>query len=151
PPLIFGGLWALFNYSVNGTFLPNTYYVKHAYELGYFNAKNLGNIFSGYILTTSPFSGIMLIFMLAALIGGGIYLYSRKCFKALVLLSIIPLSQVYALSINIRVAASGWSYFTRRYLDDILPFAIIFLVLGAVSVWQEATHFRRRVVVLGLP
>ena len=153
PPLVLGGAWALYNYSINESFLPNTYYVKHNYTLGYINPQNLLNVWLGYGRHLAFFQRLAIIFSLGGLVAGGVGLYQKKQFKPLAYLVLIPVVHIYLFSINIKVNGGDvpWTYFTRRYPDFILPIVSLLLIVGSVSLWQKATEIKNRLIVLTLP
>src|SRR5207249_2618619 len=48
PSLILGSAWALYNHAISGQWLPNTFFVKHDFALGYVNLENFKNVLAGY-------------------------------------------------------------------------------------------------------
>jgi hypothetical protein len=153
PSLILGGTWALYNYSINGHVLPNTYFVKHNFALGSFNPENLINILRGYIGHLALFTGLALPITLIFLGAGVWLLYQTKQLLAALPLVLIPIVQLYAFSINIKVVAVDipWTYFTRRYMDFLLPFLMILLGMGASFLWSRISQRRNRWVALLAP
>ncbi|HEX7541231.1 MAG TPA: hypothetical protein VF352_03795 [Anaerolineales bacterium] len=152
PPLLTGGAWALFNYSVNGQFLPNTYYVKHYFAAGLFNAENLAAILSGYQFHLPLFQGILLPFTLLFAVAAGVFLFRRKQYIPLLLLVGIPLIQLYLFSINFKVWSDGpWIYYVRRYMDFLQPFWMILVTVGLAGLWDQASRARSRIIFLTIP
>ncbi len=152
PPLILGGAWAIYNYSIGGQWLPNSYYVKHYFGLGIINHSNLWNVLRGFFHHLAMFQGFFL-FSVILLIGAGWAIYRNRTTLKLLPLLLIPLVQVYAFSINIKVQAvdDPWTYFTRRYLDYLLPMIVILMVLGADFIWKEMRKRRERWLVIAAP
>jgi len=152
PALVLGGSWALLNYSVNGTFLPNTYYVKHGFHLGYFAPENLWALASGYLRHLPYFSGLMAVFSLTAIVAVLLNLIrSRSYFQAGLLLG-IPISQLYLFSINIPLSTEGpWIYYTRRYMDFLIPFWCILLVFGTQTIWSNVAKKGDRLLTAVVP
>lgn len=153
PPLILGGTWAIYNYSISGQWLPNTYYVKHYFGLGIINLTNLWAVLRGYFHHLAMFQGFLFLFSAILLVGAGWALYRNRTTLKLLPLLLIPLVQVYAFSINIKVQAvdDPWTYFTRRYLDYLLPLIVILLILGADFIWKEMRKRRERWLVIAAP
>jgi hypothetical protein len=153
PSLVLGLAWSLYNYSINGHMVPNTYFVKHNFALGYFNFENIKNLLGGYISHLAAFNGLALPITLILLAAGTWSLYkSRRIISALPLL-LIPIVQLYAFSINIKVIAGEipWTYFTRRYMDFVLPLWIILISIGTAYLWSFVSKRKNRWVALGTP
>lgn len=153
PSLILGGAWSLYNYSVNGHWVPNTYFVKHNFALGYFNLENLKNLLAGYIGHLALFNGLALAITLILLAIALWSLYTTRQILAAVPLVLIPIVQLYAFSINIKVVAVEipWTYFTRRYMDFLLPLWIVQLSMGAAYLWSRLSQQRHRGIALVAP
>jgi hypothetical protein len=153
PPLILGGAWAIYNYSISGQWLPNTYYVKHYFGFGIFNLTNLWNLFLGYFHHLALFQGFLFIFSIVLLIGAGWAIFRHRSTVRLLPLLLIPVVQTYAFSINIKVQAieDPWTYFTRRYLDYLLPLIVVLMVFGADFLWKEMRKRRERWLVIVAP
>ncbi len=152
PALITGIFWAMFNYSVNGNFLPNTYYVKHGFDLGFFNLQNLSALFTGYVLNLGYFKGIMFVFAIIGISAASIYLFRAKHYHFLGLLLGIPLSQFYLFSINLHLWPDGpWIYYARRYMDFLIPFWVILLLLGFRFIWQRTKEMSNNTLSRLLP
>jgi len=153
PALLLGSTWALGNYLVNRTPLPNTYFVKHNFALGYFNLENLLNVLLGYVGHLTFFKGMMLPLTIGLALAAGYAFYHRRQIMEGLSLVLIVLVQLYAFSINIKVVAveTPWTYFTRRYLDFLLPLWSIVLVVGLAFFWEVASQRRNRIAVLFTP
>jgi len=153
PSLILGGAWSLYNHSVNGHWLPNTYFVKHNFSLGYLNLENLWNILQGYAGQLAMFRGALLPVILILLAVSFWYFYKSKQIVLALPLVLISIVQLYAFSINVKVEAVGfpWSYFTRRYMDFLLPLWIIQIVLAAGYLWDLASRLQKRWAILATP
>ena len=153
PSLILGGAWASYNYSISGQWLPNTYYVKHYFGFGVFNLTNLWNLLLGYFHHLALFQGYLFIFSIVLLIGAGWAIFRNRSTVKLLPLLLIPLVQTYAFSINIKVQAvkDPWTYFTRRYLDYLLPLIVVLMVLGADFLWKVMRKRRERWLVIVAP
>jgi hypothetical protein len=153
PSLILGGAWALYNYSISGHFLPNTYFVKHNFALGYINLENLKNVWVGYGQFLAWSQRGMVFFTLIALAAAAVRFYKRKQIDPLILLFAIPLVHLYLFSINIKVGSESilWAFFTRRYIDFLLPILIILFITGVGFLWEQVRHIQFRPVVLVVP
>lgn len=153
PPLILGGAWAIYNYSISGQWLPNTYYVKHYFGFGIVNLANLWNVLLGYFHHLTLFQGFLFLFSITLLIGAAWAIYRNRTTVKLLPLLLIPLVQVYAFAINIKVQAvqDPWTYFTRRYLDYLLPIIVVLMVLGADFLWKEMRKRQERLLVISAP
>jgi hypothetical protein len=153
PPLLLGGAWAVYNYTISGQWLPNTYYVKHYFGFGVINLTNLWNLLLGYFHRLALFQGFLFLFVVVLLVGAGWALVRNRSTVRLLPLLLIPLVQIYAFSINIKVQAveDPWTYFTRRYLDYLLPMIIVLMVLGADFLWKEMRKRRERWLVFAAP
>jgi len=153
PSLLLGGAWALYNHSINGTFLPNTYYIKHNFALGLFNWTNLLGALGGFVRHVALFRGPLLL-VSSGLIAAFAYSLPRHKEPSLGLgLLLIPLTQFYAFSINIKVGALAWpwTYCTRRYLDYLIPLLVILIVAGASYLWAQLSRLKHRAVLLVTP
>lgn len=153
PPAVLGSLWALYNYTTSGHFLPNTYYVKHDFALGYFNLENLFNVLRGYLAHLAFFRGPLSLVMVALVGLAAWRLWHEGPRDAMISLLGIPLAQVYAFSINLRVVAveTPWTYFTRRYLDFLIPLWILLGTLGLAFLWSRLSRKQERWVALTTP
>lgn len=150
PPLILGGAWAIFNYSVNGRFLPNTYYVKHNYALGYINPDNLEAIWHGYYAHTGLLAGWLAVPVLLLSAVGCIWLWEHFKGPGL-LIVLLPVAITYALSINLKLNPAPWNFTARRYLDFLLPLIALAAAAGGVMIWQRVAAVKQRAVVLAAP
>jgi hypothetical protein len=153
PSLLLGGAWALYNYSINGHPLPNTYFVKHNFALGWINPENAWNILRGYMGHLALFSGWALMVTLGLMAAAFWSLWQSKRLLAAAPLLLIPVVQLYAFSINIKVIADEfpWTYFARRYMDFLLPLWIILLSMGAACLWGSVTRARARWTIFAAP
>ncbi len=153
PSLLLGGAWALYNYSINGHPLPNTYFVKHNFALGWINPENAWNILRGYMGHLALFSGWALMVTLGLMAAAFWSLWQSKRLLAAAPLLLIPVVQLYAFSINIKVIADEfpWTYFARRYMDFLLPLWIILLSMGAAYLWGSVTRARARWAIFAAP
>lgn len=153
PSLILGMAWVFYNYTVSGYILPNTYYVKHNFSLGYFNFENSKNVILGYLGHLSLFKGILLPLTILLFIAALYALYQKKQLILGMPLVLIPLIQLYAFSINIKVVAveTPWTYFTRRYMDFLIPLWILLIVVGIAFLWKCASQSKNRHLALSVP
>ncbi len=152
PALLLGLPWAAYNWVVAGHPFPNTYYVKHTFGLGYLNLENLTQVWNGYVrhlaFFRGPLVGVALLLWLAA------FLYAAQTRQGTALLpALLPALHLYAFSINVRVVAveTPWTYFTRRYLDVLIPLWLLALTMGAAALWELARRRRSRFLALTLP
>ena len=143
PALLMGGSWAIYNYLINGHFLPNTYYVKHYYGLGFLNLENLVAIWKGFFQPTSMMGGFLGIICLVLWVLGVIYLGRKKNYIA-ILTAVIPLVIVYSLSINLKLSPAPWNFFARRYLDFLLPLIALMVVSGFLWLWEKVQDLKRK-------
>jgi hypothetical protein len=150
PALITGGLWAIYNHTISAQLLPNTYYVKHNFDLGLINPQNMANLWLGYFRNSLlswewlaiPFLGVSAL--------GAWRLYRRHGMWVLPILT-GPWLIAYALSTNVAVNSLEWNFTARRYLDYILPLMIFPLLLGLADLWERAGARSNRLVILGAP
>ncbi len=150
PSLILGGLWAGLNYWSSGHPLPNTYYVKHNFGLGWFNAQNLVNIWRGYFYPAAYTHGFLALVTLTVIGGGAVFLYRRLGVTSLPLL-LAPCVIVFALSANIALAPETWNFTARRYLDFIWPLLVIPFSSGLLWGWTWAEAQSGRAAMLVTP
>jgi hypothetical protein len=143
PALLMGGSWAIYNFLINGHFLPNTYYVKHYYGLGYFNWENLLAIWKGFFQETAIMGGFLGYLILVLWLLGGIY-FSRKKNYVGTLIASVPLIIVYSLSINLKLNDAPWNFFARRYLDFLLPLISLMAAAGFVWLWEKVQKMQRK-------
>ncbi|MEW6092350.1 MAG: hypothetical protein AB1531_00140 [Chloroflexota bacterium] len=153
PALLTGSLWAFYNLKVSGHILPNTYYVKHNFSLGWFNPDNIFNLWTGYFRYLSLFERGLWILCLAA-IGVAVYHAIRvRRWDILAWVALVPFLHIYLFSNNIKVAADGvlWTYFTRRYLDVILPILVLLVAYGLNAAWEIVQASQKRLAFLVTP
>lgn len=153
PSLLLGGAWALYNHSINGTFLPNTYYIKHNFALGWVNVSNLLGALGGFVRHLALFKGPLLV-VSTGLIAALVYSLRRhRQFDLGLSLLLVTLAQFYAFSINVKVGALPlpWTYCARRYLDYLIPLLVILVVGGASYLWAQASRLRHRAILLATP
>ena len=150
PPLLLGGAWSLFNLSVSGRLLPNTYYVKHDFSLGLLNAENIRNMWPGYFEHVG-FTGGPHAFPLWVLVLLGVFALARAYGHRGFAVGIVPLVIVYATSIAVRVGPEYWTFSAKRYLDIALPFVALLAAAGAVFAWKWAARAGVRWLTLAMP
>ncbi|MDD2621164.1 MAG: hypothetical protein PHC92_10925 [Syntrophomonadaceae bacterium] len=153
PSFLLGIAWVIYNYSINGHPLPNSYYVKHNFALGYFNLENIINVIQGYLGHLLLFKGIMLPLTITLLIIAIYALYHNKQLIMSIPLILIPFIQLYAFSINIKVlaVATPWTYFTRRYMDFIIPILILLIIVALDFLWKAASRSQNRFIITSTP
>jgi hypothetical protein len=150
PCLILGGAWAAFNAAVSGHLLPNTFYVKHTFGLGWIAPRNLYNIWMGYFRHAAyTRMGLALGFLVLA--GTGAVMIVRRLGVRAAPLLLAPWLLIYALSINMAVHPEPWNFTARRYLDFLWPLLILSTSIGGWELWRLAKAQRARVVVLTAP
>lgn len=143
-----------YNWSVNGSPLPNAYLVRSE-DIGLFPVSNMWNVWLGY------FHQLPFMFSLAWVVGlpviclGAWSIIKRHKFSA-VPLSLFTLALGYSASVVFNRPGEEWQFIDRRHMDAALPFITILLFCGGVSVWQwikiwrdtRATQSEREVVAL---
>ena len=140
PTLILGGAWALYNISVTGGPFPNAFSAKHR-NLGLLPFGNIANILRGYHHHLSFFWAFVFP-MTAATATAGVWLLAKaRRFHAAPLV-MFPIALTYAVSVNQPFVSSSWNFFTRRYLDPMIPFLVILLVLGLLQAWRTLQTWR---------
>jgi hypothetical protein len=150
PALVLGGAWVVYNYSIGGHLLPNTYYVKHNFALGYVNLPNLFNVWMGYVRQAS-LTHMWLATITVPLACLGALILIRAHGWSVVPWMIAPVLFLFALSINIAVGPDEWNFTARRYLDHIWPILSVPLAFGAIWVWDLGAILSRRFIVLLMP
>ena len=150
PSLLLGGAWTVFNFSVSGTPLPNTYYVKHNYDLGLINPENLYNIWMGYF-RHAALTRMWLVIPVAGLFLVGAYALIKKLgFKSIPIL-VMPWLFVFSLSNNLALNPAEWNFTARRYLDFIWPVLAVPVAYGIVWLWEYLRSYKMRWLILGAP
>ncbi|MDA1279382.1 MAG: hypothetical protein O3B95_04995 [Chloroflexi bacterium] len=140
PTLLFGVAWAVYNYSVNGTPWPNTYVAKHQ-EMGLAPLGNVVSILKGYYHHLSFFSGVAFPITLVAVVAGGIWILRVYSFAGAPLV-FMPLGLTYAVSTSFPMSSESWNFFTRRYLDAVIPVLVILLAVGFLRIWRKFQYWR---------
>jgi hypothetical protein len=137
PALLLGAAWAVFNRSVSGNLLPNTYYVKHGFDLGIFDLPNMLALFSGYLQHLAFFHGSLAALALLAVVATVAGFVRARRYDVMALILGVPLTQLYLFSINIHLFPEGpWIFYVRRYMDFLIPLWAILLVLGVHFAWR---------------
>jgi hypothetical protein len=150
PSIILGGAWAVFNLDASGHILPNTYFVKHNFALGVFNADNLYSIWMGYLRHSMLMYRWLTLATLPITIYGCFILIKNHGLQAVPWV-IAPLIFIYAFSINIAVVPDQWNFMGRRYLDFIWPIVSVPFVLGAFNIWEAIKTRENRPLILFTP
>lgn len=140
PTLLLGGAWAAYNFIVNGTPWPNTYLAK-GQDMGIVPIGNLINVFQGYYHHLSFFAGVAFPITMLAVIVGGIWVIRTYSFSGIPLV-FLPLGMTYAVGSSLPLTSNTWNFFTRRYLDAIIPILIILMVLGFLRIWRKFHYWR---------
>ena len=140
PTLLLGGAWPAYNYTVNGTPWPNTYLAK-TQEMGLVPVENMINIFQGYFHSLSFFSGVAFPITTFAVLVGGIWILRTYSFAGAPLI-LLPIGMTYAISSSFPLTSNTWNFFTRRYLDAIIPILIILMVIGFLRIWRKFRYWR---------
>jgi len=141
PALLAAAAWGAYNWSVTGLLLPNSYYVK-AQEFSLFDFGNLLAIWKGYLGQTSYLGGYQPIVTLSLILAGAYHGLKMRGPRTLILI-IVPFGLVYVFSVLVPLPDEEWSYAFRRYLDPILPFAVVLVAIGVGAVWKWSTAFVR--------
>ncbi|MCZ6538978.1 MAG: hypothetical protein O6922_04030 [Chloroflexi bacterium] len=140
PTLLLGGAWAAYNYTVNGTAWPNTYLAKSR-EMGVIPFDNIINVMGGYYHHLSFFAGVAFPITVLAILVGGIWILRRFSFAGVPLV-FLPVGMTYAVASNQPFISEAWNFFTRRYLDAVIPFLIILMVIGFLRIWRKFIYWR---------
>jgi len=140
PALILGGAWAVYNYSVNGGLLPNTFYAKHR-DMGLLPLGNIANVLRGYYHQLG-FFWTFVVPVTATIASAGVWMLTRaRRFHAAPLV-LFPVALTYAAAVNQPFVPTYWNFFTRRYLDAVIPFLVILIVLGLLQAWRTLQVWR---------
>ncbi len=140
PTLILGGAWAAYNYTVNGTPWPNTYLAK-SQEMGLVPIGNIINVFQGYYHHLSFFAGVAFPITMLAVVVGGIWVLRTYSFAGAPLV-MLPVGMTYAVGSSFPLTDQTWNFFTRRYLDAIIPILIILMIMGFLRIWRKFHYWR---------
>ena len=135
PTVVAGGAWTVYNYSVSGYFLPNTFYVK-ADAAGLHNLKAL---VPELLLGSTPITGIVLPLLVVAALGLVVFKRAREAAGPSLLVAVVGAVGLVGVLSTRRVLYNVSFYQLRYYL----PFAALFIPL-CVSVLCNASV--RRVV-----
>lgn len=139
PSAIAGTAWMLYNWSITGMPLPNSFYVLQG-NLGVFNGENLAAIWTGYFQHTGYLSGFQ-PFVTLGVMGAGAYFAMKRAGVEAAALILFPLAIIYALSIFTPLPDDRWDFTSRQYLDSLLPYIAILIALGVASVWQAMAGY----------
>jgi hypothetical protein len=134
PAAMAAGAWALYNLSVAGRPLPNSFYVAHE-NMGLVNPENLAAVWRGYAQHTSYLGGFQPVVTLGLAAAGAWSALRRAGLRALPL-ALFPVVAVYVLSALIRLPDSSWTFEFRQHLDPLLPYLVILATLGLAAIWR---------------
>ncbi|MCH7911245.1 MAG: hypothetical protein IIB38_16725, partial [Candidatus Hydrogenedentes bacterium] len=140
PTLLLGGAWAVYNYTVNGTPWPNTYLAK-SQEMGLVPVGNIANIIEGYYFHLSFFKGVAFPITMFAVAVGGVWIFRTYSFAGAPLV-MLPIGMTYAIGSSFPLTENAWNFFTRRYLDAVIPLLIIMMVIGFLRIWRKFHYWR---------
>ncbi|MEE8046162.1 MAG: hypothetical protein V3T49_04915 [Dehalococcoidia bacterium] len=140
PTLMLGGAWAAYNYTVNGTPWPNTYLAKNQ-DMGLIPLGNIINVLQGYYHHLSFFSGVAFPVSMLAVVVGAVWLLRTYSFAASPLV-FLPVGMTYAIGSSFPLTDQTWNFFTRRYLDAVIPILVILMVLGFLRIWRKFHYWR---------
>lgn len=140
PTLLLGGAWAAYNYSVNGTPWPNSYLAK-SQEMGLIPIGNLINVLQGYFHHLSFFAGVAFPISMLAVIVGAVWIIRTYSFAGAPLV-LLPVGMTYAVGSSFPLTSETWNFFTRRYLDAIIPILVILMVMGFLRIWRKFHYWR---------
>lgn len=140
PALLLGGIWAAYNYTVNGTPWPNTYLAKNR-ELGLLPLGNIFNVMQGYYHHLSFFAGVAFPVAMGAVVIGAIWVIRAYSFAGAPL-ALLPVGMTYAVGRSFPLSSEAWNFFTRRYLDAVIPVLIILMIIGFFRTWRKFHEWR---------
>ena len=140
PTLLLGGAWAVYNYTVNGTPWPNTYLAK-SQDMGLVPLGNISNVIQGYYYHLSFFTGAAFPVSMLAVVIGGTWILRTYSFAGVPLI-LVPVGMTYAIASNLPFVSDAWNFFTRRYLDAVIPLLIILMVIGFLRIWRKFHYWR---------
>ncbi len=134
PTAVVLGVWGAYNYSINGGPFPNSYYVRHV-EMGLLPVGNLMDAARGYFHHLPLFAGVAFPVTLLVLAVGLWAFVKRDGFLGMPLI-LFPAVLTYGIAITFPVSATAWTFASRRYLDAVVPFLIIGVLLGLAEFWR---------------
>lgn len=140
PTVLLGGAWSAFNYTVNGTPWPNTYLAK-SQEMGLIPFENAFNVMQGYYHHLSFFAGVAFPVTMLAVTIGAVWVIRTYSFAGAPLV-LTPVGMTYAVSTSFPLTSDGWNFFTRRYLDAIIPILVILMIVGFLRIWRKFQYWR---------
>jgi len=140
PTIVLGGLWAAYNYTVNGTPWPNSYVAKNQ-EMGLLPLANIWNVLQGYFHHLSFFAGVAFPITTLAIVVGGIWVLRSYSFAGAPLV-LLPVGVTYAVASTFPVASDAWNFFSRRYLDAVIPILVILMIIGFLRIWRKFHYWR---------
>jgi hypothetical protein len=140
PTVLLGGAWAVYNYTVNGTPWPNTYLAKNQ-DMGLIPVGNILNVLQGYFHHLSFFAGVAFPISMLAVVVGAVWVLRTYKFAGAPLV-FLPVGMTYAVSSAFPLTSETWNFFTRRYLDAVIPILIILMVLGFLRIWRKFHYWR---------
>ena len=140
PSLLLVAIGVTYNWSVNGTPLPNAYHVRHQ-DIGLFPVPNMWNVWLGYFHQLPFMYGLAWIVGLPVIALGGWSIIKRHRFSA-VPVALFALALAYAAAVVFKRPAEEWMFADRRHMDAAIPFITIMLFCGGVSAWQLIRRWR---------
>lgn len=141
PSLVVVVTWVVFNWSVTGSALPDSYLATNE-PLGLLPLSNLWNIWLGYLHELPFMDGLAWLVGLPLIVLGAVAVFRRHSFSG-VPIALFTLAMIYAAMITFTRPDSAWVFEDRRHMDAALPFIIIMLLVGTMRGWQVVWAWKR--------
>ena len=119
PAVLMFGCWMVYNLSVTGHLMPNTYYVKAQTKV-HFRPDHLRFMWEHMLLSIHFFRNYSGIFLYLA----GAVLLIRRNWKENIFLLLFPWLFFLSLSVT-HTFTQSWPYYWDRYLHPVFPFLVI--------------------------
>ncbi len=131
PALVVSLIWAGVNLAISGAPLPGAYYAARE-DMGLLPLGNIGNIIRGYYHHLAFFSGVVFPVSAFVFFWGAVHLIREHRFSG-ALIALFVVAQTYAIAANLVLRPDEFTFVERRYLDPMIPFIVILLVVGLLQ------------------
>ncbi len=124
-------IWVGINLAISGAPLPSAYYAARQ-DMGLLPFGNIGNILRGYFHHLSFFTGAVFPVSAFVFFWGATHLIREHRFAG-ALVALFVVAQTYAIAANLALGPNEFTFIERRYLDPMIPFIVILLILGLLQ------------------
>ncbi|MCH8103247.1 MAG: hypothetical protein IIB28_08865 [Chloroflexi bacterium] len=139
PALLLSLIWVGANLAISGAPLPSAYYAARE-DMGLLPFGNIGNILRGYYHHLAFFSGAAFPVTAFIFFWGAIHLIREHKFAG-ALIALFVVAQTYAIAANLVLGPDEFTFVQRRYLDPMIPFIVILLIIGLLQASRKVREW----------